>query len=266
MIKKSLITSTYILSSLMMTGCFNSSLESENTTETSLVNTVNLDNIKIDDFTEFKTNEEVDENGYHKINGYKNLKSLDMKYTIKDIKHLSLPSAKSEPKIFYNTGDKVKSLLGKNVEVVPYKINDNIQTLYALKGYEEKVENPTEEKRYIYLNLKDKYDEKFGYPVSEKISFASQASSLEKSLKYILSMEDKIKIMLDNLMKKEYSNEVLKFLREEISRINKSEITQSAYTIDVDQDTYIEFSYIYDEGYDMHYCRLSLHCKIYNYE
>lgn len=114
----------------------------------------------------------------------------------------------------------MKSLLGDNAELIPIgeviEINQKDEELenYFLKGYESSRDG--EEQKSILLTLQEKY------PIMG-IYFDAQSKDLTKSLKMMLSMEDKISLMLNNLLEKDEAEEVLRFVKEEISRANEEQ-------------------------------------------
>lgn len=253
-----------LISASMLTGCVKTNI-SEDTSVVSM-SEADLSDINLDSPVEYKLEDAVDEYGFAKIKGYENLEAFEVKDDTRNSKYISLLSSDkmpSYPDDYYIEADKIKSLLGDNVELIKYEISSGAPELYAVKGYEEDLNESNKEQRYIYLNLQEKYDEDFGNPYPEKISFAASSSNSETALKSMLSMEDKIKTMLDNLLSQSESDEVLRFLKEEVSRINTNPKEESSFTININQDMYLEYIYNYSEEENAYYNRFSFICRGY---
>lgn len=262
--KKRKIAIMSLISASILTGCAKTNI-SENISSVSL-NEIDLMNISLDSPTKFELEDSIDEYGFSKIKRYENLKAFEMKDDIRNSKYIWLSTGDKVldyPDDYYIEAEKIKSLLGDNIELIKCEISSEAPEVYNLKGYEEDLDESNKEQRYIYLNLQEEYDEVFGNPNPDKISFVASSSESEKALKSMLSMEDKIKIMLDNLLNKSESDEILRFLKEEISRINVNPKEESSFTININQDMYLEYVYGYDKEEDIYYNRLSFNCMGY---
>lgn len=253
-----------LISASILTGCAKTNI-SENTSLVSL-NEIDLTNISLNSPTKFELENNIDEYGFSKIKGYKSLKAFEVKDDIRNSKYICLSSGDKTldyPDDYYIKAEKIKSLLGDNVELIKYEVSSKASEVYNLKGYEKDLDESNKEQRYIYLNLQQEYDDIFGNLSSDKISFVASSSESEKALKLMLSMEDKMKIMLDNLLSKSESDEVLKFLKEEIFRINANPKEESSFTININQDMYLEYIYGYDKEEGIYYNKLSFNCMGY---
>ncbi|MBQ8997850.1 MAG: hypothetical protein IJ086_04045 [Clostridium sp.] len=260
--RKKIIILNLMLSSALV-GCSKAEIP-----ESTLVNNltgVDLNNINLQAPVNFEVEDLVDKYGFAKIKGYKNLEFFDVKDDIRNSKYICLSSAEdkklSYPDDYYIEANKIKSLLGDDTELIKHELPSGAPELYVVKGYEEDLNEDNLEQRYIYLNLQEKYDEEYGAPYPEKVSFNASSSDSEKALKSMLSMEDKIKTMLNNLLNKEESDEVLRFLKEEISRISINPEEESSFSITMNEDMHLEYIYYYNEDENVYYNRFSFSCQ-----
>ena len=275
--KRSLILALSLVSTTALVGCSNKESSFENVL--SSTKNINIDKIKIPSYTEFKLGETLVNTGYStdltNIEGYTRLKSLGNDYSGTEYKDFILPGYPEGPNnhekiygfdsnsntdgryyVIDNNAQKIKSLLGNDVKLVPIKEDDfgNIYPeQYLVKGYED-FDYTLDDERYIQVNLQEDEIEEKGetYPVEPvKINFHAESPSYEKALKMMLSMEKEIKTMLDNLLIKEDSDEVLRMIQDEISRNNANPKESSYITIKINENMYIHygFSNYLDEEY-----------------
>ena len=248
----------------ILTGCTKIDMPKEAAVfELTQNNIDDITNIALGYPVEYKLEDTVDKYGFAKIKGYNNLKAFEVKDDIRNSKYIELPARNKElvyPDDYYIEADKIRSLLGDGVELIKYEVPSGAPELYAVKWYEEDLDEDNKEQRYICLSLQEKYDKDFGGPYPEKILFGASSSDSETTLKFMLSMEDKIKTMLDNLLSKEESDEVLRFLKEEIYRININPKEESSFGITINKDMYLEYIYYYDEEKNAYYNKFSFNC------
>lgn len=260
--KKNLIITLSAIILMSATGCSNKNYTTT-TVEQNVLNVTDISNIKIDTPIKFELEDTSDENGFRKVKGYNNLDVFTVEDNIINSKYIHLSSYSENPKYNYNTAEKIKSLLGENLDLVA----DNssyfvVPDVYFLKGYEADTSEGAIEQKSIYLALQEDIPEdEYLNPPSEKIGFEASSRTSEKALKTMLSMEDKISTMLNNLLSKEEADEVLQFLKEEISRNYSFPEDESSFTIRINSDLHLEYIYTYSEEDNMYYNRLSLYSE-----
>lgn len=223
------------MSSAMLMGCSNN-VNEENIIGSNFEATSSVDSSEFVPVVKLKLEDESSLPS--KIKGYKFLevsKMYDEELGYHGINLIS-DAAKN---IRLETAESIKALLGDNIELIVSQIVDengeevDDPSRCYLKGYENAEDGS------ISLWLRDKVDGDIYLVPMLGIEFKSESKNLSDSLKSILGMEDKIEIVLDNLLEKEEAKEVLRFIKEEISRINSGK-ESSLELIEIYEDKKIE--------------------------
>lgn len=112
----------------------------------------------------------------------------------------------------------------------------DIEGLTYLKGYEPQGLYAKEE-RVIKIGGEEDFD-------GEGIHFKTFSEiKNENTLKLMLSMEDKIREVLENILVKEDAEEVIEFLKEEIYRNNDNPNQETNFEVKINDRMYFEYSY-----------------------
>ncbi|MBQ8997182.1 MAG: hypothetical protein IJ086_00650 [Clostridium sp.] len=287
--KKNLILVLGLVSSTALVGCSKDTGSGSGISSLISGKSINVNNIKLPAYKELKLINVVDdEDDYYNyytvgIEGYDRLKSYyeednnedDSYYRITEFLLPGYPASPGKYSFYYesdkdtdmditkyyvinNDANKIKSLLGKDVKLVPLKKENSITSApeqYFVKGYED-ADYELKDKRYILVNLQEKnmgedYEDENFHPVEdEKITFVAESTTPEKALKIMLSMKKEIKEMLNNLLIKEDAEEVYRMLEDEIGRNNANPKESKSFNIEINDGMSIYYSYEYYDGYD----------------